>query len=37
MYFVHSDGDCSRDGGHATAGINGPSMTRYFAGGYTGF
>lgn len=37
MYFVYSDGYCSWDGGHDTAGVTAPSETWYFAEGYTGF
>ena len=37
MYFIYSDGYCSRDGGHDTIGVNSPSTTWYFAEGYTGF
>lgn len=37
MYFVYTDGYCSRDGGHDTIGMTAPSKTWYFAEGYTGF
>lgn len=37
MYFVYSDGYCSRDGGHDSVGTPAPSATWYFAEGYTGF
>ena len=37
MYFVYSDGYCSRKGGHDSTGATAPSKTWYFAEGYTGF
>ena len=37
MYFIYSDGYCTRDGGHDTIGTTAPSNTWYFAEGYTGF
>lgn len=37
MYFVYSDGYCSRDGGHNATGVRSPARTWYFAEGYTGF
>ena len=37
MYFVYTDGYCSRDGGHDTVGATAPSSVWYFAEGYTGF
>ncbi len=36
MYFVYSDGYCSRAGGHVSAGTTAPAKTWYFAEGYTG-
>jgi SpoIID/LytB domain protein len=36
MYFVYTDGYCSRGGGHDTAGTTAPARTWYFAEGYTG-
>jgi SpoIID/LytB domain protein len=37
MYFVYSDGYCTRDGGHDATGTTAPSSVWYFAEGYTGF
>ncbi|MFH1150998.1 MAG: SpoIID/LytB domain-containing protein [Actinomycetota bacterium] len=37
VYFVYSDGYCTRDGGHDSVGVNAPANTWYFAEGYTGF
>ncbi len=37
VYFVYTDGYCSRDGGHNTIGATLPSFTWFFAEGYTGF
>lgn len=37
MYFVYTDGFCSRDGGHDSLGATEKSKTWYFAEGYTGF
>jgi SpoIID/LytB domain protein len=37
VYFVYTDGYCTRDGGHDSVGIKAPSNTWYFAEGYTGF
>jgi len=36
VYFVYTDGYCSRDGGHDTVGVTSPSTSWYFAEGYTG-